>query len=262
MNDKVGSDNLPAMKPGLVRAVVTLLFVVAVPVLLIAASVAWAVNDLGLYARGFDKYDIPTVTGIEREDLVQVGREIRSYFHSTQEPLDVRTRIYGREQVLFNYREVIHMADVKDLIWVVYGTGALALLFMSGVGVVGFVRKGRSFTPALCRRILWGAEATVGLVALVGLISLVVFDQLFLLFHRVSFANDFWQLDPRRDFLVMMFPEGFWLDATLFVAFLTLGGAALLAGVSGGSLVLGNPSMRRKLIGLLKMDARIRGKNE
>ena len=262
MNDKVGSDNLPAMKPGLVRAVVTLLFVVAVPVLLIAASVAWAVNDLGLYARGFDKYDIPTVTGIEREDLVQVGREIRSYFHSTQEPLDVRTRIYGREQVLFNYREVIHMADVKDLIWVVYGTGALALLFMSGVGVVGFVRKGRSFAPALCRRILWGAEATVGLVALVGLISLVAFDQLFLLFHRVSFANDFWQLDPRRDFLVMMFPEGFWLDATLFVAFLTLGGAALLAVVSGGYLVLGNPSMRQKLIGLLKMDARIRGKNK
>ena len=251
MNDKVGSDNLPAMKPGLIRAVVTSLFVLAVPVLLISASVAWAVNDLGLYARGFDKYDIPSVTGIEREDLVQVGREIRSYFHSTEEPLDVRTRIYGREQVLFNYREVIHMADVKDLIWVVYGAGALSLLFMVGVGAAGFVRKGRVFGPTLCRRILWGAEATVGLVALVGLISLVAFDQLFLLFHRVSFANDFWQLDPRRDFLVMMFPEGFWLDATFFVAFLTLGGSALLAVVSGGYLVLRRPSMRDKLGRLL-----------
>ncbi len=251
MNDKVGSDNLSAMKPVVIRAVVTSLFVVAVPVLLISASVAWAVNDLGLYARGFDKYDIPTVTGIEREDLVQVGREIRSYFHSTQEPLDVRTTIYGREQVLFNYREVIHMADVKDLIWVVYGAGALALFFMTGVGAAGFVRRGRSFTPALCRRILWGAEATVGFVALVGLISLVAFEQLFLLFHQVSFANDFWQLDPRRDFLVMIFPEGFWLDATFFVAFLTLVGAALLAAISGGYMVLRRPPMRRKLAGLL-----------
>ena len=91
----------------------------------------------------------------------------------------------------------------------------------------------------------------MGLVALVGLISLVAFDQLFLLFHRVSFANDFWQLDPRRDFLVMMFPEGFWLDATFFVAFLTLGGAALLAVVSGGYLVLRKPSIRGKLMELL-----------
>ena len=93
---------------------------------------------------------------------------------------------------------------------------------------------GRAFTSEpLCRRILWGAEATVALVAVVGLISLVAFDQLFLLFHQVSFANDFWQLDPRRDFLVMMFPEGFWLDATFFVAYLTIGGAAVLAVMSG-----------------------------
>lgn len=227
------------------------LFVAAVPVFLIAVSVAWAFNDLGLYARGFDKYDIPTVTGIEREDLIQVGSEIRGYLHSMRESLDVRTTIYGREQALFNYREVIHMADVKDLLWVIYGAGALSLLFMAGVGAVGFRREGRAFAPTLCRRILWGAEATVGLGVLVGLISLVAFDQLFLLFHQVSFANDFWQLDPRRDFLVMMFPEGFWLDATFFVAYLTLGGAAVLGVASGSYLVFRKPSMRGKLMKLL-----------
>ncbi len=262
MNDKLGSDTLPAMKSPIIGAIVAVLFVAAVPVFLIAASVAWAINDLGLYARGFDKYDIPTATGIEREDLIQAGREIQGYFNSTREPLEVRTTIYGREQRLFNYREVIHMADVKGLIWGVYGVGLLALLYMLGVGAAGFVRRGRSFAPALCRRILWGAEATVGLVALVGLISLVAFDQLFLLFHQVSFANDFWQLDPRRDYLIMMFPEGFWLDATLFVAFLTLGGAAVLGAVSGGWLVFRKPELRRKLASLLKMDSRFRGNDE
>ena len=146
------------MRATYVRAVVATVFVAAVPVLLIAASVAWAVNDLGLYARGFDKYDIPSVTGIEREDLIQVGREIRGYFHSTREPLDVRTEIYGREQALFNYREVIHMADVKGLIRLVYGVGAAALLFMAGAGAVGFWRKGRAFAPTLCRRLLWGSD--------------------------------------------------------------------------------------------------------
>ena len=240
------------MESGAIRTVIRALFVAAVPVLLISASVTWAVNDLGLYARGFDKYEIPEVTGIQRDDLIQVGREIRGYFNSTREPLEIRTEIYGREQVLFNYREVIHMADVKDLIWVVYGAGALAFLFIAGVAGVGFVRKGRIFSAVLCRLILWGAGATVGLVALVGLISLVAFDQLFLLFHRVSFTNEFWQLDPRRDFLVMMFPQGFWLDATFFVAYLTFGGALFLALVSGGYLMFQRPSMRHKLARLLK----------
>lgn len=243
------------MKSRILRASVTPLFIVAVPIFLIAASVAWAFNDLGLYTRGFDKYNIPTVTGIERDNLIQVGREIRSYLHSTKEPLDVRTVIYGREQQLFNYREVIHMADVKDLLWVVYGTGALALIFMCSVAAAGFARAGPSYAPTLARRILWGAETTVGLVLLFGLLSLIAFDQLFLLFHQVSFANDFWQLDPRRDFLIMMFPEGFWLDATLFVAFLTLGGAAFLAVISGSYLVLRKPLMRRKLSRLLKRNS-------
>ena len=251
MNDKVENDNLRSMRSSFVGTIVTVLFVAAVPVLLIVSSVAWAVNDLGLYTRGFDKYDIPSVTGIERDDLIQAGREIQGYFNSTREPLDVRARVHGRERALFNYREVAHMADVKDLIWVVYGAGALAFLFMAGVGAAGFVRRGRAFTETLCRRILWGSEATVVLVAVVGLISLVAFDQLFLLFHKVSFANDFWQLDPRRDYLVMMFPEGFWLDATFFVAYLTLGGAAVLAVMSGGYLVFQKPSMRQKLRDLL-----------
>ena len=39
-------------------------------------------------------------------------------------------------------------------------------------------------------------------------------------------------LDPRRDFLVVMFPEQFWLEATLLVAFATVTQALLLAGGS------------------------------
>ena len=54
---------------------------------------------------------------------------------------------------------------------------------------------------------------------LVGLGSLVGFDRLFLAFHLISFSNDLWQLDPSRDYLIAMFPQGFFLDATLLIAF-------------------------------------------
>jgi integral membrane protein (TIGR01906 family) len=70
----------------------------------------------------------------------------------------------------------------------------------------------------------------------VGLLALVGFETLFTLFHHISFANDLWQLDPRRDYLIMMFPLGFWFDATMRVAATAVGGALLLGGTSGAYL--------------------------
>ncbi len=71
-----------------------------------------------------------------------------------------------------------------------------------------------------------------------GLGALFAFDQLFLQFHLLSFANDFWLLDPTRDYLIMLFPQGFWYDATLFGALATAGMAIIFGGVGGGYLIL------------------------
>ena len=70
-----------------------------------------------------------------------------------------------------------------------------------------------------------------------GLGTLLGFDQLFLQFHLLSFTNDFWQLDPTRDYLIMLFPGGVWYDATLFCVLTTVGMAVILGGAAGGHLV-------------------------
>ena len=74
-----------------------------------------------------------------------------------------------------------------------------------------------------------GGAATLGLVVVVGLASLVGFDRLFLAFHLVSFSNDLWQLDPARDNLIAMYPEGFFFDATMLIALSTIVEALLLS---------------------------------
>ena len=103
------------------------------------------------------------------------------------------------------------MRDVKRLIWGVYGVGAASLLYLLVYTAVGLFRQRRDFVPALCRRSLWGSGLTVAIIAMVGFGSAVGFDSLFRAFHEVSFSNDLWKLDPRRDYLVMMFPQGFWV---------------------------------------------------
>ena len=96
--------------------------------------------------------------------------------------------------------------------------------------MLGFVFMGRAFGSSLARLVLWGCGLAVGLVALVGLQSLVSFDAFFTLFHQLGFANNLWQLDPERDYLVKLFPEGFWLDAMLFLAIASVV-EAVVAGV-------------------------------
>ncbi len=218
------------------RWIPALLFVVAVPLFLVTGSLTWAFNNIGLYEGGFEKYRIVRASGISGDDLRQVAVDIRAYFNSGEEPLDVRAPVFGVERELFKDKEVHHMRDVKRLLWGVYGAFLLSVVCLAGLVGAGFATARKDYTPVLARRLLWGGALTVGLLALFGIIASVGFDALFLLFHRISFANDFWQLDPRTDYLVLLFPQGFWFDATMWVALRALAGGALLAAAGGGYL--------------------------
>ncbi len=197
--------------------VLAALFVVVLPLFLVATSVVWAVNDLRLYSYEFHLQEVVEDTGISEEGLLDVVRQIRGYFNSRQEPLTVRAKVAGTERDLFNSREVGHMADVKRLIWGVYGIQWGSFAYVLAWFFVGVALRRRALLRKLGVLTLWGCALTVGLVAAIGIAAWVSFDSLFLLFHRLSFTNTLWQLDPARDYLIRIFPEGFWFDATFFV---------------------------------------------
>ncbi len=213
------------------------LFVAVVPLFLMTASVTWAFNSPGVYRRGFEKYDVSRTTGITEADLLQVAADVRHYFNSGDEPLAVRTRILGMERELFNGREVRHMRDVKRLVWGVYVLAALSALYLLAAAGLGLLRHRRRFAEPLARRCLLGGGVTLALILAVGLFALVGFDRLFLTFHRLSFANDLWQLDWRTDYLVMLFPQDFWFDATMWTVTRAVAGALALTVFSGGYLL-------------------------
>ena len=129
------------------------------------------------------------------------------------------------------------MRDVKQLVWGIYilaGASAIYLFFFIGAG---FLRQRRTYFEILSRRVLWSAGFTLIIVVGVGLFALVGFDTLFLKFHQLSFANDFWQLDPRTDFLVVLFPQDFWFGATMWVALRAIAATLIISALSGGYLV-------------------------
>jgi integral membrane protein (TIGR01906 family) len=204
------------------------LFVLCLPLLLFSASIAGAANSLALYEYGFNKYNVSQTTGLDEAELERAARGLIHYFNSDEEYIDIVVSKDGRPFVLFNEREVQHLKDVKELFrfdyWIALGTLAYAL------GFVAFTAWRRTWRE-LARGLIRGSGLTLALMLVLGLGTLFNFEQLFLQFHLLSFANELWQLDPNKDYLIMLFPGGFWYDATVFIAAGTALGAAVLGGV-------------------------------
>jgi integral membrane protein (TIGR01906 family) len=207
------------------------------PVLLVTTSLGWAFNSLWLYQDGFNKYQVGITTGLTEPELEKAAIGIISYFNSDEEYINLTVIKNNQPFVLFNEREIIHLKDVKGLIrldyWVWLGTA----IYVIGYVVSSLFWIRRRYRP-LAGALVGGGSLTLALMLALGLWALVDFGQLLLQFHLLSFANEFWQLDPTHDYLIMLFPEGFFYDATLICAGITAGLAIILGGVGGGYLIL------------------------
>ena len=204
------------------------LFILCLPLLLLSASIGGAVNSLSLYKYGFEKYDVGQTTGLAEEELEKAATGLISYFNSDEEHISVTVIKDGQPFALFNEREVTHLRDVKGLFWLDYW-------ILLGTLICALAYAGVSLWRKEWRRLAWGlvggSGLTLGLILALGLGALFNFDQLFLQFHLLSFANELWLLDPSKDYLIMLFPRGFWYNATLFCALATGIGAVILGGV-------------------------------
>ena len=211
------------------------LFILCLPLLLVTASIGGAANSLALYEHGFQKYDVGQTTGLAEAELETVARGLISYFNSDDEDITLTVVKDGEPFELFNEQEVAHLRDVKDLIRLDYRFLLGTLIYI--LGYAGFSLILGKERRRLALGVVIGSGITLVLMLALGLGILLDFDQLFWQFHIISFANELWQLDPATDYLIMLFPQGFWYDAASFCTLAVALGAVVLGGVAGGYLL-------------------------
>lgn len=220
--------------PGILWRVGAVLFVIAVPLLLIAVSVRIVAREISFYEYEFGKYTISARTNLPPAELTKTARAFIEYFDSDDEWLAVTvTDRTGRSFALFNERELLHMRDVKGLFqlvwWIMIGAG----LWIAAYLTARYLRFGPPAVADLRRLLVWGGVVTLALVAFLGGLATLDFEAVFIQFHLLSFSNDLWLLDPRRDYLIRLFPGEFFYEATLAIAGLTVAGALALIGLAG-----------------------------
>lgn len=212
---------------GLARLILAAAFVVAVPLLVISTTLRWLVTDRDLMLTGFREARVDLTTGLSQPQLEGVAQAFVDYFLSPPGRLEVEVEIGGQRRPLFNERELAHMEDVQALVqvflrlqWV-----ALAVVLARAAFALAVQRSGRGVGTEL----LWSAGLVVALVVVIVAVSLVDFAWLWTRFHQVAFRNDLWLLDPRTDYLIMLFPQPTWFAYTIRMVGGVAGGMALAA---------------------------------
>ena len=229
----------------IIQNIIYWLFVCCLPVLLITSTICLEVNELSLYEYGFDKYEISQDTGIGRIQLRNVAQHLIDYFNLRADTVQIAVVKGDEEFNLFNERELIHLSDVRSLIQLDYWVqrAAFLLIVVCALALFFGLRVGWRM---LVRGLFWGSFITMGLMVALAIWAFFGFERLFILFHLVSFTNEYWMLDPARDYLIRLFPEGFFYDAALFGFGAIMLEALLIGGIAFGILRLRGWERREK----------------
>jgi len=206
-----------------------------IPILCLCTCLRVEMNSPRLYTQGFDRYDISAATGLSTEQLNAVATRLIRYFNSLDATPQMQLEFSaGRTSDLFHDYEVIHLADVKHLFAFNSGLQSLALLLVVILCAAG-LSSGRRLEVAAALRS--GALITLVLLAVTATLFASDFDWMFIGFHLVAFDNSFWQLNPLTDYLVVLFPWGFWQDMSLL--------AGVATGVMAGTIGMAARLLRR-----------------
>lgn len=190
----------------------------------------WVALDEAFYMEEFSRYGVDRTTGLPHDELRKIAEAFVRYFQSEPSPLLITATFPDGPRPLFNDREIHHLGDVQILMGRIFATWRLTLaalvLGSCALLVVDYATGSRSLGLA---GVIGGAIAVV-VVGALSLGTLADFRQLFLQFHLMSFTNDLWLLDPARDHLIQLFPQGFFFDAAMRIGFQTVVlGIAVLA---------------------------------
>lgn len=226
---------------GVLRSLATLVFVLAVPVVLVTTTVRVVFNEPRIYTYAVDEYDAVQTTGIARAELVRGGEELRGYLNSSNDDAELRIQVIQDNIAtpLFNPREASHLKDVRDRIIWSNRIQLIAALYVLSYVAMAVLWSREVSTRGLAWATLVSSVLTLIGVGVLGFMSQTGFDAAWEKFHEIFFGSNY-RFNPVTDHLIQIYPETFWQNIVTFIgimifaeAFLLLIASVIFLGVTG-----------------------------
>lgn len=126
---------------------------------------------------------------------------------------------------MFSVKELKHMKDVQFLARCVFRSFWL-LLFLQ-LKILAFLHFTEGMPDLLRRSLVMGSALTCATMFSVLAFALLAFNTAFKKFHRIFFHDGTWTF-PVSSTLIRLYPQRFWIDATITVGLFTLLGATMI----------------------------------
>ncbi|HLO14526.1 MAG TPA: TIGR01906 family membrane protein [Anaerolineales bacterium] len=201
-----------------------LLIMLLIPIVTIIATVRLLATDQYLaFEYGKPSFP-PDPFGFTEEQRFDLASSDIHYVRGHL-PNDTLSKETLNSALVYNPREVSHMADVRAVFRSVFRVWQVALLLLFLMGLTLWQKRERA---ALGSALQWGGILTAGMILFVGLLAVFAWQFWFSTFHLFFFEPGSW-LFYDTDTLIRLFPVKFWFDATLTVSVLSLIGGLFIA---------------------------------
>jgi integral membrane protein (TIGR01906 family) len=181
----------------------------------------------------YAKYDTPSnVRGeMSLDDAVHVTEDMLEYCIGRLDTLDdTEATISGVTAPFFTDREKAHLADCRELFLKGIKARVIACLLLAAFIIYIYVHNGKQKTSVLLAKgFLRSLGFVAVLAAVVAVLCVIDFTQVFTVFHHIFFDNDLWILYPDKDNLINIMQEDVFSDAAMWIAGIWLAVSALIA---------------------------------
>ena len=179
------------------------------------------------------KYDVLDDVGVTEEDLADVTVQMFEYLRGNRERLsDIKTTINGQpDTYFFNEKECMHMADCRRLFTAGYAIRRYCIILCIILLAVVLLINRKNIQEGWHALAVGTLSGTIGFIAVLAILGSLIaanFQEYFTRFHLIFFDNDLWILDPTKDRLLMIMPEGYFMDCVKSIALYFAAGLAVL----------------------------------
>jgi integral membrane protein (TIGR01906 family) len=203
--------------PNIITKVINCLLLLLIPILVILGSARLLATDTYLafeYGKTSFPPDVYGFTSQQRFELASVNvHYVRAHL-----PDDALATQKLDGTLIYNPREVSHMADVQSVFQVIVRVWQVAFVLLLFLGLILWATgEHRQFAAAIQS----GGLFTSAMILTIALLAIFAWQSWFNIFHLFFFQPGSW-LFSYSDTLIRLFPVKFWFDATLSISILSI----------------------------------------
>lgn len=191
-----------------------LLLALVLTLFVICTAVVVTLNFRPLYYLDVELLDIPALSGLPREEILQNYNVLIDY-----------NSIFGPKTLEFPTLAMsetgrIHFEEVKN----VFAFFEIGMLISGVLVAAGIIFRHFRKNPGY---LLLTAVLTVALPAVLGILIALNWQSVFVLFHKIVFNNDYWIFDAATDPVITILPDTFFMHCALMILALVVLGSVV-----------------------------------